>query len=101
MVIAGSTGFWLLDSSLPILNFTLKIRDYAPFPTSIFDGSFRFIFTFLVPIGFVAFYPAQVFLRPDSAPLLAYASPVVGLAFFLIAYYIWEKGVQTYAGTGS
>jgi ABC-2 type transport system permease protein len=49
----------------------------------------------------VAFYPAQLFLRPDSAPSLAYASPVVGLAAFALAYFVCSQGVNYYAGTGS
>ncbi len=100
-IIAGSTGFWLLGGSLPGLNLAIKIRDFSPYPTTVFTGVFRVLFTFLIPIGFVAFYPSQLFLRPGSAPLLAYLSPVVGIGFFLLAYFIWSKGVDAYAGTGS
>ncbi len=101
MVIAGCTGFWVLDSSLAILTFTMKIRDFAPFPTSIFEGFFRFFFTYVIPIAFIAFYPAQLFLKPGTTPILAYLSPSTGIGFFLLAYWIWSKGVDTYAGTGS
>jgi ABC-2 type transport system permease protein len=86
---------------LPVLNLAIKIRDFAPFPTTVFTGFFRVLFTYLIPIGFVAFYPAQLFLKPGTAPLLAYASPLIGIGFFLLAYYIWSKGVDSYAGTGS
>jgi ABC-2 type transport system permease protein len=101
LIIAGSTGFWLLGGSLPVLNLAIKIRDFSPYPTTVFTGVFRVLFTFLIPIGFVAFYPSQLFLRPGSAPLLAYLSPFVGIGFFLLAYFIWSKGVDAYAGTGS
>jgi len=101
MVIAGSTGFWIMHGSLPVLNFTLKIRDFAPYPTTIFDGLFRIIFTYVIPIGFIAFYPSQLLLDPGSAPLLAILSPVIGIGIFFIAYRIWCRGVNTYTGTGS
>jgi ABC-2 type transport system permease protein len=101
MVMAASTAFWLSTGSFPILSLALKIRDFAPYPTSIFEGIFRFLFTYLIPIGFVAFYPAQLFLKPGGAPLLAYVSPVIGIGFFLLAYLVWKKGVDSYAGTGS
>jgi ABC-2 type transport system permease protein len=101
LVIAASSAFWLVQGSFPILSLALKIRDFAPYPTTIFDGMFRFVFTYLIPIGFVAFYPAQLFLRPGGAPLLAYFSPLIGIAFFLLAYLVWKKGVDSWVGTGS
>ncbi len=101
LVMAASTAFWLVQGSFPILSLALKIRDFAPYPTTVFDGIFRFLFTYLVPIGFVAFYPAQLFLKPGGAPLLAWFSPLVGTGFFMLAYLVWKKGVDSWAGTGS
>ena len=101
LVMAASTAFWLMGGSFPVLSLALKIRDFAPYPTTIFDGIFRFLFTYLIPIGFVAFYPAQLFLVPSGPPILAYASPFIGIGFFGLACWIWKKGVDNYAGTGS
>lgn len=101
LVMAASTAFWLMSGSFPILSLALKIRDFAPYPTTIFDGIFRFLFTYLIPIGFVAFYPAQLFLKPSGSPILAYVSPLIGIVFFSLAYLVWKKGVDSYAGTGS
>jgi ABC-2 type transport system permease protein len=52
-------------------------------------------------MGFIAFYPAQVFLRPGEIPLLTYFSPLVGIGAFVLAYWVWTKGVNRYAGTGT
>jgi ABC-2 type transport system permease protein len=68
---------------------------------TIFDGFFRFLFTYLIPIGFVAFYPSQLFLRPGEVPLLTYFSPVMGIGSFSLAYVVWSQGVNAYTGTGS
>jgi ABC-2 type transport system permease protein len=100
LVIAASAAFWVIGS-YPMLSLAFKVREFAQYPTSIFDGFFRFVFTYLIPIGFVAFYPAQLFLRPQAAPLLAYAAPLVGLGGFALAYFVWSKGVDHYGGTGS
>ena len=40
--------------------------------------AFRSVFTYVIPIGFVVFYPSQLYL-----------------------YWIWTKGVNSYTGTGS
>jgi ABC-2 type transport system permease protein len=100
LLIASSLAFWM-QNSFPVLNLVWKVREYGQYPMSIFDGLFRFVFTYLIPIGFVAFYPAQIFLRPEQVPILAYASPLIGAAFFALAYLVWSKGVNHYSGTGS
>jgi ABC-2 type transport system permease protein len=65
------------------------------------SGAFRFAFTYIIPIGFVAFYPSQLFLRPEEVSSLVYFSPIVGIGLFALTYWIWTKGVNSYTGTGS
>jgi len=64
-------------------------------------GAFRVAFTYVIPIGFVAFYPSQLFLRRNEVSPLVYFSPLVGIGLFAITYWIWTKGVNSYTGTGS
>jgi ABC-2 type transport system permease protein len=65
------------------------------------SGALRFVFTFVIPIGFVAFYPSQLFLRPDRVSPLVYFSPLVGIGLFALTYWIWTQSVNSYSGTGS
>lgn len=100
VVISSCAAFWVVNS-FPFLDFSWKLREFSPYPMSIFDGAFRFLFTFLLPIGFVAFYPSQLFLRPQEASPLVYFSPLVGLTLFALMYWVWTLGVNQYTGTGS
>ena len=100
IVAASCAAFWVVES-YPVLGLAWKLREFAPYPMSIFDGAFRFTFTFLIPIGFVAFYPSQLFLRPEEVPWFVYLSPIIGIGLFSFAYWIWTKGVNSYTGTGS
>lgn len=100
IVAATCAAFWVVDS-WPVLGLAWKLREFSPYPLTIFDGAFRFAFTYLIPIGFVAFYPSQLFLRPSEVSLLVYFSPLIGLALFALTYWIWTKGVNSYTGTGS
>jgi ABC-2 type transport system permease protein len=100
LVIAACSAFWITNS-FPVVDLALKLRDFSQYPTTIFDGLFRFMFTYMIPIGFVAFYPAHLFLRPGEATHLAYLAPVIGVGFFGLAYFIWSKGVARWGGTGS
>jgi ABC-2 type transport system permease protein len=100
LTLAACAAFWMIGS-FPLLSLAFRTREFAQYPTTIFDGVFRFIFTYMIPIGFMAFYPAQLFLRPEEVSWLAYASPLVGIATFALAYFVWSKGVNHYGGTGS
>lgn len=100
ITLASCSAFWITNS-FPVLNLAWKLREFSPYPMSIFDGAFRFVFTFLLPIGFVAFYPSQLFLRPQEVSPWIYFSPLVGLALFALTYRIWTLGVNQYTGTGS
>jgi ABC-2 type transport system permease protein len=100
IVAAACASFWVIDS-YPVLGLAWKLREFSPYPMTIFDGAFRFAFTFIIPIGFVAFYPSQLFLRPQEVSSLVYFSPLIGVGMFALTYWIWTKGVNSYTGTGS
>lgn len=100
IVAASCATFWVIDS-YPVLGLAWKLREFSPYPMSIFDGAFRFTFTYIIPIGFVAFYPSQLFLRPQDVSPLIYFSPIVGIGLFALTYWIWTKGVNSYTGTGA
>ena len=100
IVLASCAAFWVLDS-YPVLGLAWKLREFSPYPMTIFDGAFRFAFTYIIPIGFVSFYPSQLFLRPQDVSLLVYFSPIIGIGMFMLTYWVWTKGVNSYTGTGS
>lgn len=99
MVIASSVAFWVLNVT-PLLNFIFRLREYTKYPMDIFDPFLRFIFSFVIPIAFVAYYPSKIFLRHSNNNLLVLILPFIGISLFLIAYKIWTKGAKRYTGTG-
>ena len=100
MNVAAATGFWLIGAT-QVMILMFKFRDYARYPITIFNKAFRLIFTFLIPIGFMAYYPSLPFIRPDSVSVLSYLTPVLGVIFFYFRYLIWMKGAKQYSGPGS
>ena len=97
---AAATCFWLTNSFF-VLDLALKMKDFAKYPITIFSPVFRFIFTFVLPIAFIAYYPSLVILRPDEIPVLTWLSPVIGIIFFLLSVKLWMYGARKYNGTGS
>ena len=84
-----------------VMNFMMRFRDYGQYPTSIFGKIFRFIFTYILPIGFICFYPSLYFLRPENNAAMAFVSPLVGAVVFYIGYKVWMALAMRYAGTGT
>lgn len=99
-IAAAATCFWIQNSFF-ILDLSLKLKDYAKYPATIYNTVFKFIFTFILPITFIAYYPSLVILRPDNVPVLSWLSPVLGILFFYLSYKLWMKGASKYDGTGS
>ncbi len=97
---AAATCFWI-QNSFYVLDFVMKFTDYAKYPVTIFSPVFRFIFTFIMPIAFIAYYPSLVVLRPDEVPILSWLSPLVGCLLFYLSYKFWMYGALKYDGTGS
>lgn len=97
---AAATCFWI-QNSFYVLDLVLKFKDYAKYPITIFSPLFRFIFTFIMPIAFIAYYPSLVILRPDAVPILSWLSPIIGCLFFWLSYKFWMYGAMKYSGTGS
>ncbi len=97
---AAATCFWI-QNSFYVLDLVFKFKDYAKYPITIFSPVFRFVFTFVMPIAFIAYYPSLVILRPDELPLLSWLSPAIGCILFWLSYKFWMLGALKYSGTGS
>ena len=97
---AAATCFWIQGSGY-VMVIMFRFKDFAKYPSDIFHGVFRIIFTFLIPIAFVAYYPSLVILEPGNVPVLSWLSPVFGVFFFWLSYRFWMLGVRKYDFTGS
>jgi ABC-2 type transport system permease protein len=75
------------------------------YPLTIFPTEVVKVLTFLVPVGFVNWYPSLFILgREDPLGLpdaFRFASPVAALVLCLLAAAAWRTGVRRYRSTGS
>jgi len=76
-----------------------SIFDAARWPSTVFRGALKFIFTFVVPLTVMTTYPAEALLgRLDSKTLLA---SVVGSCLFALASRgVWRRSVGHYSSAG-
>lgn len=100
MIISASVSFWVIES-VSVMELVSRMGQYARYPMTIFNFFFRFIFTGIIPIAFISYYPAIFFLRPNEYDIKIYLTPFIAIALFTVAYSVWKKGLNSYSGTGS
>ncbi|MFH1609013.1 MAG: ABC-2 family transporter protein, partial [Candidatus Bipolaricaulota bacterium] len=92
-------GFWAKATSSAATPL-MEILEFAQYPLSIYSPWLRWVFTFALPIGFVAFWPSTVVLREAGTrwfvPAFLWAVGIWTLALFL-----WRRGLRRYESAGS
>lgn len=106
--ITGSLAFWTKKSSM-LVDFNLNlISRTTSYPLSIYPKWFARLFTFVIPLGFISFYPVCGLLELDSG--MEFPLPVelpvfcllVGAVCFWIGKKVFEYGLKSrYESTGS
>lgn len=105
-ILGGVLCFWSTES-LEIVNIsTYGGVDTAKFPISIYPSWFRRIFTFVIPLACVTYFPALAILSKKDALLDApqwfqWGAPLLGIVFYVVCLQVWHLGVRHYRSTGS
>jgi ABC-2 type transport system permease protein len=111
-VLSGAVIFTAVFSLIAALSFRFEDRigiappvfnliAFSRYPQDLFPAALRFLLRWVIPFGFVAFYPALGILGRAPHRGLTVAAPLVALAFTALAGLVWRAGVRRYASTGS
>lgn len=77
---------------------------FGNYPLSIVPKFVQGLFTFLLPLAFVAYFPVEVILgiapRRGAMSILVHWSPVVGVLLFVIARRVWSYSLRHYHTAG-
>ncbi len=80
--------------------FTDGGKHMAQYPIGIFNKTFMFIFTFLIPYAFVNYYPLLYILGKTDNILYAF-SPLLVFIFLIPALLSFKFGIKRYTSVGS
>lgn len=117
---AAVVGGFLLEAALQLMLSCLLLRSpgsrvlgswvdelmstFGNYPLSIVPKFVQGLFTFLLPLAFVAYFPAEVVLgiapRHGAMSIVVHWSPIVGFALFLVARKVWNYSLRHYATAG-
>ena len=96
--------FWLVDSTEVANAFTYGGNFLSSYPVNIFSGWLWRLVVFVVPLAFVAYFPALYILGKEDAlglpRALQFASPLVAVACALAGATVWRFAVRRYRSAG-
>lgn len=97
-------AFWIVKSE-SLSRFRSSLNEFIHFPISIYDKWIQVMLTFVFPLAFINFYPAQYFLSKNDflgfSPVFMYLTPIVGIILFALGYMFFFLGIRNYKSTGS
>jgi ABC-2 type transport system permease protein len=99
-LLLGTATFWITRSHM-LSEILWPLFRFVEFPLDIYNPILIFFLTFVLPFGFINYYPAQVFIGKGIWMSAAYLTPLVGLITFAVAYSFWKFGIKNYTSTGS
>ena len=105
LVLQATSAFWTVEGLEVWSAFTYGGLTMSQYPLAIYRSWFRGVFTYVIPLGCVSYFPALAILgRPDplGAPgWVSWLAPLAGPVFLMLCLQVWQIGVRHYRSTGS
>ena len=104
-LIISTVAFWFVQvDALRWIVLQLE-QEFTRYPLSIYSKGVRLLLAFVIPFGFMNYFPASYFLHKTDNGLglplaVGMLTPAVGVLFLLVAYVFWRLGLQRYQGVG-
>lgn len=95
-----AVSFWFEDR-VGIVPPVFNMLTFGRYPLTIYNVFIQFMLSWIIPFGFASFYPTTHFLGRASFNIYFYLVPVVAASFFILALFVWNRGVENYSSTGS
>lgn len=103
-ILIGALSFRTLSSQSLLFLTDSVFSNFANYPLTIFGTVLQYLFTFILPLAFVAFLPTTVLLDKTSelqvSPGFAYAAPLVGLGWAFAAGRVFNRELSCYQSAG-
>ena len=99
-LILTAVSFWFEDR-VGIVPPVFNMLTFGRYPLTIYNVFLQFLLSWIIPFAFASFYPTTHFLGRRVFTFYFYLVPVVATGFFLLAVFVWNRGVLNYSSTGS
>lgn len=101
LYIMGASVCFKTIQGLEIVNiFTDGIRDLSRYPITIYNKLIKIIFTFIIPLTLINYYPLE-YIYGRTNNVLYLVLPYVSYLFIIPALLIFKMGLKSYKSSGS
>lgn len=97
-IFCSSIAFYTIGN-IDLTDNIMDFKEFAKYPMSIFNGVIKIIFTFIFPIGFIAYYPSIMYII-DSSYIISFCTLPVSILFFFAAWKWWHHALKKYSSSG-
>jgi len=105
LVLQATLAFWTTEGLEVANTLTYGGVETTQYPLSIYRTWLRRLFTFVVPLACMNYFPSLAITGHAEAASypawLPWSAPAVGFAFLVVALRVWEFGVRHYRSTGN
>ncbi len=106
LLLFASMFSFIMVNGNPALKFLVsKARNFIQYPLNIYPKSIQLILTFILPYGFINFYPVVNLLHKEElalgGSLLGTLFPLIAIMLFVISIFAWNKSLKVYSSAGA
>ena len=99
-ILAASFSFVTVQG-LEIVNIiTNGSKQFAEYPIRIYKKSLRLIFTFVIPVTIINYYPVN-YLVGDTTNIIYIFMPLISIIMLVFSIIVFKLGIGKYCSTGS
>lgn len=99
-IMLSTLSFFTIGKS-DFANLTMDLMEFAKYPLGMYKKGLQIVFTTIIPIGFVSFYPSMIFVKGLSFSYLIILIPLISYFYYNFSKFIWYLGLKHYSSTGS
>lgn len=93
------SSFWVIKSN-NIIWMVYSFSDFAQYPLEMFGLGISFVLTYILPYGFVGYYPVCVILGKLPTYYMIY-EVMITMSISIVSIVLWKLGLKKYESVGN
>lgn len=103
-VLLSTCSFYTI-SKADFANLTFELQNFGNYPLTIYSKILKLVFSTVLPIGFIAYYPSLFFMNTNKKSIwliMVIVVPLFSYGYYKFSKFIWTKfGLEHYNSTGT
>ena len=97
--IINSLAFWFTEVSSLFWS-VRRLIHYGKYPLSIYNLFMVVLFTTVIPLGIMSYYPSVLILGKSFSLSGLISATIFGIVFFFFSIFLFNKGIENYTSAG-